>query len=52
MGLFEALLEPESIGASTVAIGRLPMTATDSSNYRLRCNVAGTLFESIYGRTR
>jgi hypothetical protein len=26
MGLFEALLEPESIGASTAAIGRLPMT--------------------------
>jgi hypothetical protein len=26
MGLFEAFLEPESIGASTAAIGRLPMT--------------------------
>jgi hypothetical protein len=26
MGLFEALLQPESIGASTAAIGRLPMT--------------------------
>jgi hypothetical protein len=26
LGLFEALLEPESVGASTAAIGRLPMT--------------------------
>ena len=45
MGLFEALLQPESIGVSTAAIGRLPIPAKHKWPVRLYCRAYLTLHQ-------